>query len=121
MVKKDLKENVAFASIKNLRVSPTKLNLVADLIRGLSCSKAVHELIYSKKRIAKDVKKLVESAVANAENNHNMDIDKLFIHEVFVGKGLVMKRFMPRAKGRGVRILKPFSHIKVVVAEKGEL
>lgn len=112
--------NVSNASIRNLRVSPRKLGLVAGLIRNLHVNNALMQLSFSKKRIAKDVLKCLQSAVANAENNHNLDIDNLFIAEVLVGKAIVMKRFSPRARGRGFRIKKPFSNLSIKLVEVKE-
>ncbi|OJU50343.1 MAG: 50S ribosomal protein L22, partial [Brevundimonas sp. 67-6] len=102
------------------RISPQKLNLVAASIRGLPVQKALNELEFSHKRIAGDVRKVLYSAISNAENNHNLDIDNLVVAEAFVGKNLVMKRFASRARGRSSRILKPFSEITIVVREAGE-
>ena len=113
-------DNEARAVLRNLRVSPQKLNLVAAMIRGLDANKALSELSFSRRRIAGDVKKVLQSAIANAENNHSLDVDRLKVKEAHVGKGLVMKRFKARARGRGARILKPFSHLTIVVAEKEE-
>ena len=113
-------DNEARAVLRNLRVSPQKLNLVAAMIRGLDASKALSALSFSRRRIAGDVKKVLQSAIANAENNHSLDVDRLKVKEAHVGKGLVMKRFKARARGRGARILKPFSHLTIVVAEKEE-
>lgn len=113
-------ENEAVASAKSLRVSPQKLNLVADLIRNKPVSEAVVQLDFSKKRISGQVRKILLSAVANAENNHGLDIDRLMVVEVNVGKAFVMKRFMARAKGRGVRILKPYSNLSIVVRQMEE-
>lgn len=112
-----LKDNEAKAVARNLRVSPQKLNLVAQLIRGKKVDRALADLQFSRKRIAIDVRKTLESAIANAENNHELDIDDLVVAEAFVGKGLVMKRFHARARGRGARIEKPFSHLTIVVRE----
>ena len=112
--------NQAMAVCHSIRTSPRKLNLVAQTIRGLNAEKAVAELSFSKKRIAKVVLAVLQSAIANAENNHQLNIDKLFVSEAFVGKGLVMKRMHARGRGRGARVLKPFSHLTVVVAERGE-
>jgi len=111
-------ENEAKAMLRNLRVSPQKLNEVASMIRGMSASKALAALSFSRRRIAGDVKKTLQSAISNAENNHSLDVDRLIVREAYVGKGLVMKRFHARARGRGARILKPFSHLTIVVAEK---
>ena len=115
-----LKDNEAQAVAKSLRVSPQKLNLVAQLIRGKKVDKALADLTFSRKRIAKDVKKTLQSAVANAENNHSLDVDQLIVAEAYVGKNLVMKRFHTRARGRMGKILKPFSQLTVVVREVQE-
>ena len=112
-----LPENEAKAVARLLRVSPRKLNLVAQLIRGKKVDTALADLQFSNKRIAKDVKKCLESAIANAENNHDLDVDDLIVAEAHVGKALVMKRFNPRARGRVGRIFKPFSNLTVVVRE----
>ena len=113
-------ENEARAKVVNLRTSPRKLNLVAQSIRGLPVQRALNELEFSHKRIAQDVRKALYSAISNAENNHNLDIDSLVVSEAFVGKNLVMKRFSARARGRSSRINKPFSEITIVVREQGE-
>ena len=110
----------AIAICNAIRTSPRKLNLVAQTIRGLNAEKAIAELSFSKKRIAKVVLAVLQSAIANAENNHQLNIDKLFVSEAFVGKGLVMKRMHARGRGRGARVLKPFSNLTVVVTERGE-
>ena len=115
-----LPDNQARAVLRNLRVSPQKLNEVAGLIRGQDAAKALATLSFSRRRIANDVKKVLQSAIANAENNHSLDVDRLVVREAHVGKGLVMKRFRARARGRGARILKPFSHLTIVVSEKEE-
>jgi large subunit ribosomal protein L22 len=115
-----LKDNEAQAVARSLRVSPQKLNLVAQLIRGKKVDKALADLTFSRKRIAKDVKKTLQSAVANAENNHSLDVDQLIVAEAYVGKNLVMKRFHTRARGRMGKILKPFSQLTVVVREVQE-
>ncbi|HYH70304.1 MAG TPA: 50S ribosomal protein L22 [Methyloceanibacter sp.] len=115
-----LKENEARAVTRNIRVSPQKLNLVAQLIRGKKVDRALAELTFSKKRIAKDVKKTLESAIANAENNHDLDVDALFVSEAYVGKNLVMKRLRPRARGRAARIEKPFAQMTVIVRQAEE-
>ncbi len=117
MVKKE-QVKTAQAKARMIRVSPRKLNLLAESIRGLKADKAVAQLTFSKKRVAEEVKKLLLSAIANAENNHNMDVDRLVVREAYVGKAMVMKRFQAGAKGRGNRILKPFSNMTIVVAEK---
>lgn len=112
--------NQAMAVCNSLRTSPRKLNLVAQSIRGLNVEKAVAELSFSKKRIAKAALAVLQSAIANAENNHQLNIDKLYVSEAFVGKGLVMKRMHVRGRGRGARVLKPFSNLTIVVTERGE-
>ena len=110
----------AMAKVRTLRTSARKLNLVAQSIRGLKVQRALNELEFSHKRIAKDVRKALYSAISNAENNHSLDIDSLVVAEAYVGKNLVMKRFSPRARGRAARIEKPFSEITIVVRELGE-
>ncbi|MDC1383729.1 50S ribosomal protein L22 [Candidatus Puniceispirillum sp.] len=117
---RSLADTEAKSVVRNLRVSPQKLNLVAAMIRGMDVTKAIATLSFSRRRIAGDVRKGLESAIANAENNHSLDVDRLFVKEAHVGKGLVMKRFRARAKGRGARILKPFSHLTIIVGERGE-
>ena len=113
-----LTETEAKAVLRMLRVSPQKLNLVAQLIRGKKVSTALADLQFSQKRIAGDVRKCLESAIANAENNHDLDVDDLVVKEAFVGKALVLKRFHARARGRGARILKPFANLTIVVREQ---
>lgn len=115
-----LEDNQAQAVGTQLRVSPQKLNLVAALIRGKKAEKAVTDLAFSRRRIAGDVKKVLESAIANAENNHGLDVDQLWVKEAFVGKGLVMKRWKARARGRIGRVRKPFSKLTVIVEEREE-
>ncbi len=115
-----LADNEAQAVTRNLRISPQKLNLVAALIRGMKVDKALAELTFSSKRIARDVKKTLESAIANAENNHDLDVDALVVKEAYVGKALVMKRFTARGRGRSSGIEKPFSHLTIVVREAEE-
>ena len=115
-----LKPVEAMAKVSNLRTGLRKLNLVAQSIRGLKVQRALNELDFSAKRIAGDVRKALYSAISNAENNHNLDIDSLVVAEAFVGKNLVMKRFAARARGRASRIEKPFSEITIVVREIGE-
>ena len=110
----------AMCKVRTLRTSARKLNLVAQSIRGLKVQRALNELEFSHKRIAKDVRKALYSAVSNAENNHNLDIDSLVVAEAFVGKNLIMKRFHARARGRASRVEKPFSEITIVVREVGE-
>src|SRR3972149_1606019 len=112
-----LSENEAKAVARMLRISPQKLNLVAQLIRGKKVETALADLQFSTKRIARDVKKCLESAVANAENNHDLDVDDLIVAEAHVGKALVLKRFTPRGRGRMGRILKPFSNLTIVVRQ----
>jgi large subunit ribosomal protein L22 len=115
-----LPENEAQAVARMLRVSPQKLNLVASMIRGKKVSAALADLTFTRKAIAREVKKTLESAIANAENNHDLDVDDLIVAEAHVGKALVMKRFRPRARGRVGRIQKPFSHLTIVVREVEE-
>ncbi|MGU9961605.1 MAG: 50S ribosomal protein L22 [Candidatus Puniceispirillales bacterium WSBS_2018_MAG_OTU23] len=117
-IPRSLADNEARAVLRNLRTSPQKLNEVAGLIRGQNAAKALATLSFSRRRIAIDVKKALQSAIANAENNHALDVDRLFVREAHVGKGLVMKRFRARARGRGARILKPYAHLTIVVSEK---
>ena len=109
---------IARASIKSIKTSPQKANLVLDLIRGLNAEEALNALEFSNRRISNEIKKVLKSAISNAENNHQLDIDKLIVHEASVGKSMVMKRFRPRARGRSGKILKPFSNIRIVVKEK---
>ena len=117
---RSLADNEAKAVSRMLRVSPQKLNLVAQLIRGKKVASALADLQFSRKRIAKDVRKCLESAIANAENNHDLDVDDLVVAEAHVGKALVIKRFAARGRGRMGRILKPFSNITIVVREVAE-
>lgn len=112
-----LKDNEAKAVTRMLRISPQKLNLLAQLIRGKKVDRALADLEFSRKRIALDVRKTLQSAIANAENNHSLDVDDLVVAEAHVGKALVMKRFAARARGRAGRIEKPFSNITIVVRE----
>jgi large subunit ribosomal protein L22 len=113
-----LEDTEAQAITRNIRVSPRKLNLVAGLIRGRSAQDAVATLTFSKRRIAQTVKKTLESAIANAENNHRLDVDQLVVSRAEVGRAVVMKRFHARGRGRSSRIEKWFSHLKIVVAEQ---
>ena len=115
-----LKDNQAMAIARNIRVSPRKLNLVAQQIRGKKVERALNELTFSQKRIAGTVKKVLQSAIANAENNHDLDVDDLVVTEASVGKNLVMKRFHPRARGNSGGIEKFFAQITIVVEEKRE-
>ena len=114
---RSLADNEAKAVARMLRVSPQKLNLVAQMIRGRKASAALADLQFSRKRIAVDVKKCLESAIANAENNHDLDVDDLVVAEAHVGKALVIKRFAPRGRGRMGKILKPFSNLTIVVRQ----
>ena len=114
------KDNEAKVVLKNLRISPQKLNLVLGMIRKKKADIAISKLQFSKKRISRDVEKALKSVISNAENNHSLDIDKLYVKEAFVGKGIVMKRFHARARGRGARILKPFSHLTIILSEETE-
>ena len=115
-----LGDNEAMAYAKQLRTSPQKLNLVAEQIRGKDCEKALADLSFSKRRISGAVKKVLESAIANAENNHQLDVDRLYVSEASVGKSVIMKRWRPRARGRVGRIIKPFSNLRVIVREREE-
>ena len=117
---RQLADGEARAVTRNLRISPQKLNLVAGMIRGKKVGQALADLTFSRKRIAQDVRKTLESAVANAENNHDLDVDELVVSQAYVGKNLVMKRYRARARGRGARILKPFSQITIVVKQAEE-
>ena len=113
-------ENEARAFSRSIRVSPRKLNLMAQLIRGKSAEAALAELTFNPRRIAREVKTVLESAIANAENNHQLDVDQLFVAQAYVGKSIVMKRWSPRARGRVGHITKPFSNLTIVVREKRE-
>ncbi|MEE9318094.1 MAG: 50S ribosomal protein L22 [Rhodospirillales bacterium] len=115
-----LADNEAMAYAKHLRTSPQKLNLVAETIRGKKCEAALSELEFSRRRISGEVKKLLESAIANAENNHQLDVDRLYVAEATVGKTMVIKRWRARARGRVGRIQKPFSNLRLVVREREE-
>ena len=115
-----LAENEAAATVRNLRTSPRKLNLVLETIRGKSAEAALTQLSFSKRRIARDVRKALQSAIANAENNHQLDVDRIYVAEASAGKSLIMKRFRARARGRVGRIVKPFSRLRVVVREREE-
>jgi large subunit ribosomal protein L22 len=115
-----LDDSEAQAIVRNLRVSPRKLNLVAGLIRNRSAQDAVAVLTFSKRRIAHQVRKALESAIANAENNHQLDVDRLFVSRAEVGRSIVMKRFHARGRGRASRVEKWFSHLKIVVAERSQ-
>ncbi len=113
-------ENEARAVARMLRVSPRKLNLVAAAIRGLDAQPALAQLTFNKRRIAGDVKKVLQSAIANAENNHQLDVDRLYVAEAYVGRAFVMKRFHARARGRAAKVVKPWSNLTVVVREREE-
>ena len=110
-------DNEAMAKVRMLRTSPQKLNLLAQLIRGKKVDKALSDLTFSKKRISDDVKKCLQSAIANAENNHNLDVDELIVAEAYVGKNLTMKRGRPRARGRFGKIMKPFAELTILVRQ----
>ena len=114
-------ENEARAFVKHLRVSPRKLNLVAQMIRGMAAEDALVALSFSRKRISNDVKKALSSAIANAENNHQLDVDRLIVAEASVGKQMMIKRIRARARGRAARIEKPFSNLTIVVREVEEV
>ena len=111
-------KNIASAKAKSLKTSIAKVNLVLKMIRGKKAENALNILAFSKKRISNEITKILKSAIANAENNHQLDIDKLFVKEATVGKSMVLKRFRPRARGRSGKILKPFSKVKILVQEK---
>jgi large subunit ribosomal protein L22 len=115
---RDLADTEAKAFASSIRISPRKLNLVAQSIRGLKAEAALVQLTFSRRRIAQDVKKVLQSAIANAENNHQLDVDRLVVAEAYVGKALIMKRFSPRARGRAGKIVKPFSNLTVIVRER---
>ena len=115
-----LDDNEAMAYAKAIRTSPQKLNLVAQMIRGKDAAAALTDLAFSRRRIAVDVRKVLQAAIANAENNHQLDVDRLVVSEATVGRAFVMKRFRPRARGRVGRIQKPFSNLTVVVRERDE-
>jgi large subunit ribosomal protein L22 len=115
-----LADTEAQAILSNIRISPRKLNLVAQLIRNRTAADAVATLTFSKRRIAADVKKVLESAIANAENNHQLDVDRLVVARAEVGRAVVMRRFHARGRGRSAKIEKWFSHLKIVVAERAQ-
>lgn len=118
--KRVLADTEAKVELRNLRTSPIKLNLVAQTIRGMKVQAALTQLAFSRKRIAQDVKKALQSAIANAENNHNLNVDTLVVKEAWVGKSMVLKRFHTRGRGRGARVLKPYSHLTIIVREAEE-
>lgn len=113
-------DNEAMAFAKQLRSSPQKLNLVAQLIRGKDCGRALADLSFSSRRVSGEVKRVLESAIANAENNHQLDVDRLYVAECYVGKSMMMKRWRARARGRVGKILKPWSNLRVIVREREE-
>ena len=115
-----LEETEAQACLRGLRTSPRKLNLVAQTIRGKNASSALAELTFSHRRIAHEVKKVLQAAIANAENNHQLDVDRLYVKEATVGRAFVLKRFHTRGRGRSARIEKPFAHLTVIVRERAE-
>ncbi len=115
-----LAPNEAKAVINRLRISPQKLNLVATLIRGMDVGNALTQLSFSSKRISDDVKKALQSAIANAENNHNLNVDSLYVKEAYVGKNLVMKRMHTRGRGKSARVFKPFANLTLIVRERDE-
>ena len=115
-----LADNEASAFLRALRISPQKLNLVAAMIRGKAAQTALAELTFSRRRIAQDVKKVLQAAIANAENNHQLDVDRLYVKEATVGRAFVMKRFHTRGRGRSARIEKHFAHLTVIVRERPE-
>ena len=123
IVNETIKKDNDFAKVylKSIKVSPKKLNIIISPIRGLNVEKALNYLSFSQKRISYQIKKALQSAIANAENNHQLDVDKLYIHEASVGRGLVMKRFRARAKGRPARILKPFTNLTIKLNELNEI
>ena len=124
MVKKNknsqniIESNIAKASLKSVKTSPQKANLVLDLIRGQNAESAINSLEFSTRRVSNEIKKVLKAAISNAENNHQLDIDKLIVSEAYAGKSMVMKRFRPRARGRSGKILKPYSNIKIVLKER---
>jgi large subunit ribosomal protein L22 len=118
---RQLADNEAMAIARHLRTSPQKLNLVAASIRGMNCERALSELQFSHRRIAGEVRKLLQSAIANAENNHQLDVDQLYVAEATVGKSVVMKRWRPRARGRVGRIKKPVSNMRLILREREEI
>ena len=115
-----LDDSEAQACLRGLRTSPRKLNLVAETIRGKAAASALAELTFSHRRIARDVKKVLQAAIANAENNHQLDVDRLYIKEATVGRAFVLKRFHTRGRGRSARVEKHFAHLTVVVRERAE-
>ena len=123
VINETIKKDNDFAKVylKSVKVSPKKLNIIISPIRGINVEKALNYLSFSQKRISYQIKKALQSAIANAENNHQLDVDKLYVYEASVGKGIVMKRFRARAKGRGARILKHFSNLTIKLKEQSEI
>lgn len=119
-LERQLPANEAKAVINRLRISSQKLNLVAQIIRGMDVSAALTQLTFSSKRISNDVKRGLQSAIANAENNHNLNVDSLYVKEAYVGKNIVMKRMHTRGRGKSARVFKPFANLTLIVAERGE-
>jgi large subunit ribosomal protein L22 len=119
-VSRDLPDDCAMAKASTIRTSARKLNLVAASIRGMNAASALTQLRFEKRRVAQDVKKVLQSAVANAENNHSLDVDRLYVAEAFVGRAFVMKRFHPRGRGKSAGIEKPFSNLTIVVRQRAE-
>ena len=119
-VSRDLPDDCAMAKASAIRTSARKLNLVATSIRGMSASAAMTSLRFEKRRVAQDVKKVLQSAIANAENNHSLDVDRLYVAEAFVGRAFVMKRFHPRGRGKSAGIEKPFSNLTIIVRQRAE-
>jgi large subunit ribosomal protein L22 len=119
-LERQLAPTEAKAVANRLRISPRKLNLVAGLIRGMDVNSAITQLSFSSKRVAGEVKKALQSAIANAENNHNLNVDSLYVKEAYVGKNLVMKRFHTRGRGKSARVLRPFANLTLIVREKEE-
>ena len=115
-----LSANEASAKVANIKVSPRKLGLIGNFIKNMKAEEALVQLQFSRKRISGEVRKILQSAVANAENNHNLDIDRLYVSEVRVGKSIAMKRFHARARGRGARVIKSFSNMEIIVRESEE-
>lgn len=115
-----VEDDEAIARARNIRSSAQKLNLVAQMIRGMDAGTALTQLAFSQRRVAGEVRKVLQAAIANAENNHQLDVDRLVVKEAFVGKAITMKRFHARARGRGARIVKPFSNLTIVVREREE-
>lgn len=116
-----VQENEAIATLRNIRVSPRKLNLLAASIRGMRADKALNYLAFSRKRVAKDVYKTLNSAISNAQNNHGLDIDLLYVSHAFVGSGMKLRRFQARGRGKSSAIEKPFAHLSIIVEQRGDI